>query len=141
MTSASGNEAHLERYYAALKSGDPARMAAAVTDDLLIIYHDATDVLPWSGTWRGADGLRGFLDAVAKNLTIDQVDMLSSSFVDDKAIVHLRGTWTATRTGRSLTAEVVNIFTFRDSLVAGYEVFPDSAAFGIALGVLLAEPS
>lgn len=36
-------------------------------------------------------------------------------------------------TDRRVQAVVSNIFTIRDGRVAGYQVFPDSAAFAMAL--------
>lgn len=129
-------EAVLSRYYAALQSGSMADMSAAVTDDLVVSYHDAAGVLPWSGEWVGTEGLIGFLATVSEHLSIDHIDVLSTEFLAEKAIVHLRGHWTSRATGRSFSAEVINIFSFRDDRVSGYEVFPDSAAFALAIGRL-----
>jgi ketosteroid isomerase-like protein len=51
----------------------------------------------------------------------------------DKALLVLDGHWRVRATGEELRLRGANLFTFRDGMVAAYEVFPDSAAFARAL--------
>ncbi|WP_293961418.1 nuclear transport factor 2 family protein [Sneathiella sp.] len=123
----------LDAYYAALKSGDEARLREMVTEDITVEYHDSLGVLPWGGTWRGFEAFRTFLGRVGEHLVIDQVEPLQTLVSGEQVVVLLRGHWTAQSTGRKMEAVVANLFTMREGRVAGYQVFPDSAAFAMAL--------
>lgn len=126
-------EATLDAYYKALQSGDENDIRAVVAPDIVVQYHDATGLLPWGGRWQGVDAFRTFLSHVAEHLVIEKVEPLEKLITDDSVVVVLRGHWLAKATGRKVKAVVSNIFTIRDGRVAGYQVFPDSAAFAIAL--------
>ena len=126
-------EATLDAYYKALQSGDENQIRKIVAPDILVQYHDATGLLPWGGRWQGIDAFRTFLSHVAEHLVIEEVEQLEKLIADDSVVVVLRGKWLAKATGRRVEAVVSNIFTIKDGSVAGYQVFPDSAAFAIAL--------
>ena len=129
-------EAVLERYYAALQAGDVQGMKDVVSEDIEVIYQDADGLLPWGGTWSGFDKFREFLATVAEHLVIESVQPLERLFDQDTAIIVLRGVWTSRETERRVEARVVNIFKVRSGKVAQYQVFPDTAAFAIAIGRL-----
>ena len=129
-------EAVLERYYAALQAGDVQGMKDVVSEDIEVIYQDADGLLPWGGTWSGFDKFREFLATVAEHLVIESVQPLERLFDQDTAIIVLRGVWTSRKTDRRVEARVVNIFKVRSGKVARYQVFPDTAAFAIAIGRL-----
>ncbi|MDF2367637.1 nuclear transport factor 2 family protein [Sneathiella sp.] len=126
-------EATLDAYYKALQSGDESQLRDIVSPDIHVQYHDTAGVLPWGGSWRGFDAFRTFLSHVAEHLVIEEVEPLQKLVVDDTVIVVLRGKWLAKATGRRVEAVVSNIFTIKDGRVTGYQVFPDSAAFAMAL--------
>lgn len=126
-------EATLDAYYKALQSGEEKQIREIVAPDILVQYHDATGLLPWGGRWQGIDAFRTFLSHVAEHLVIEEVEQLEKLIADDSVVVVLRGKWLAKATGRRVEAVVSNIFTIKDGCVTGYQVFPDSAAFAIAL--------
>lgn len=126
-------EATLAKYYSAMKSGDRNAMRAIVSADIIATYHDSTDILPWGGRWEGFDEFQDFLSVVADHLVIESVVPRETLIDGDSAIVVLEGKWLVRATGKRAKAVVVNIFTMAQGKVAGYQVFPDSAAFGFAL--------
>lgn len=126
-------QAILDAWYAALRSGDEAALAAAVTPDVHILYHGRPGLLPWSGRWEGVAAVRRFFATVAEHLEIVTVTPRRRVEQGDMVAVVLAGHWRARRTGREVRAEVVNIFTLRDGRVAAYEVFHDTAALWEAL--------
>jgi len=126
----------IDAYYAALKSGDADAIKAVVAADIAVVYHDTTKTLPWSGTYQGCDAFIEFLASVGAALSIDAVTPIARYVTEETVIVVLDGAWTAKATGRQMTARVANVFTIRDGKVARYEVFPDSAAFAVAIGTL-----
>lgn len=126
-------EATLTNYYAAMKSGDREAMRAVVADNITVTYHDSTNILPWGGIWEGFDGFQDFLSVVADHLVIESV-VPRDTFIDgNTVIVVLDGKWLVKATGKRAKAVVANIFTMAEGRVARYQVFPDSAAFGLAL--------
>lgn len=126
-------EATLTNYYSAMKSGDRDAMREVVSADIIVTYHDAIDILPWGGVWEGFEGFQDFLSVVADHLVIESV-VPRETFIDGSTvIVVLEGKWLVRATGKRAKAVVVNIFTMAEGRIASYQVFPDSAAFGIAL--------
>lgn len=126
----------LDEYYAALKSGDESRLRAIVSNEIEVVYHDTSDILPWGGSWIGYDGFQKFLAAVAENLVIENVEPLNTFVSGDTVIVLLKGRWLSRQTGKVVEATVANVFSMQGGLVCRYQVFPDSAGFGLAIGKL-----
>lgn len=127
----------LDEYYAALQSGDEARLRAVVSPEIEVLYHDSTDSLPWGGRWTGYDRFRAFLAAVADNLVIENIEPLDRFVSDGTVIVLLKGRWSSRKTGKIVEATVANVFSIQDGFVCRYQVFPDSAGFGLAIGSLV----
>lgn len=132
----SDTEALIDRYYAALKAGDRAALAGMLTDDMAVDYYGPEGLFAWQGHWSGQTGFFDFLDAVADNLSIDAVTPLQRIFTEDSAVIVLEGAWTLTETGKQVGAVVANIFTLRNRQISRYQVFTDTAAFGMGLGSL-----
>jgi len=74
-----------------------------------------------------------FFARVAAHLEVLEVTPLRRIDAGGTVLVILAGRWRARRTGREVTAEVVNFFTLQDGRVAAYEVFHDTAALWEAL--------
>lgn len=132
----SETEKTLEKYYQALKSGDEAQLKNIVSDNIEVLYHDSSGLLPWGGTWSGFDQFRKFLAIVGENLIIEKVEPMETFVDGSTAVIVLKGRWVSRQTGKALEARVVNIFTVQGSRVARYQVFPDSAGFGLIIGRL-----
>jgi ketosteroid isomerase-like protein len=123
----------LSAWYAAIRAGDGAALAAAATPDLRIRYGGRPGLLPWSGTWEGIAAARAFFDRVAAHLEVLEVVPLRRIVDGETVVVVLAGRWRARSTGREVAAQVVNVFTLREGRVAAYEVFHDTAALWEAL--------
>ena len=61
---------------------------------------------------------------------------LQRLFTDNSAIIVLEGVWTVRATGKEVRAVGANIFTLRGAQISRYQVFTDTAAFGMGLGKL-----
>jgi len=132
----SAPETLIDQYYAALQAGERTKLAGMLTADMAVDYYGPKGLFAWQGHWAGEDGFFAFLDAVADNLNITQVTPLQRIFSNDSAIIVLEGEWTLRATGKQVRAVVANIFTLRGSQISRYQVFTDTAAFGIGLGKL-----
>jgi len=129
-------EALIDRYYAALKAGDRGALAGLLSPDMVVDYYGPEGLFPWQGRWVGLKQFHRFLDIVAENLTIDAVTPLQRMFTDSAAIIVLEGVWTLRDSGAQVRAVVANIFTLQDARISRYQVFTDTAAFGLGLGAL-----
>jgi ketosteroid isomerase-like protein len=123
----------LSAWYAAIRTGDTAALAEAVTPDVHIAYRGRPGLLPWSADWHGVAGTMEFLARVTHHLEVLEVTPLRRIASGDAVVVMLSGRWRARATGREVVAEVVNVFTLRGDRVAAYQVFHDTAALWEAL--------
>ncbi|NGM20568.1 DUF4440 domain-containing protein [Roseomonas stagni] len=123
----------LAAWYAAIKAGDAAALAAVATPDLIITYAGRPGLLPWSGSWRGVAEAMRFFAAVAKHLEVLEVTPIRRVTEGDTVVVVLSGRWRARATGKEVAARVANVFTLREGRVAAYDVFHDTAALWEAL--------
>lgn len=128
----------LDRWYAAIKSGDGDSLRAVMTDDIAVDYASPAGLLPWGGIWNGPDAATSFFATVAEHLEVDAVQPLETHMTGSTAIVMIKGRWTVKSTGAKVTARAVNVFSMRDGKVARYQVFNDTAAFAVGLGRLAA---
>ena len=123
----------LAAWYAAIRAGDAAALAAAVTPDIRIRYRGRPGLLPWTGEWSGVPACLDFFTRVAAHLEVLEVTPLRRIEGDGAMMILLAGRWRARRTGQEVSAEVVNLFTLRGGRIAAYEVFHDTAALWEAL--------
>jgi uncharacterized protein len=124
----------LPRWYAALKAGDRAAFAEIASPDIVVRWNGPPDRVPWAGEHRGLDAVLAFFARVGAALEVLSVETVETIAAGDRIVVILAGHWRVRATGEELRLRACNIFSFRDGRVAGYEVFPDSAAFVKALG-------
>lgn len=123
-------------FYEALTDGDWPAVQKLCTTGVSVRYHDAAQVLPWGGLWVGPRELRRFFDTVNGSLAVVSVTPVRRIEADDGAIVVLDGVWQVRRNRAEIRATVINRFVVSDGLIDRFEVFPDSAAFGLALGTI-----
>ncbi len=124
----------IDAYYAALKAGDKAALAEILSDEIQVNYYGPAGLFPWQGTWTGLQGFQDFLQAVSDNLVINSVTPLQRIVTDDAVVIVLKGEWTIRSTDESVTAIVANIFTINAGKIERYQVFTDTAAFGLGMG-------
>ncbi|MCO4055537.1 MAG: nuclear transport factor 2 family protein [Bosea sp.] len=123
----------LARWYAALKAGDLDAFAQVAAPDIVLRWNGPPDLVPWAGEHRGRRAALAFFASVGQALEILSVETAERMMTADKALLVLDGHWRVRATGEELRLRGANLFTFRDGMVAAYEVFPDSAAFARAL--------
>ncbi|MFF5207740.1 nuclear transport factor 2 family protein [Streptosporangium sp. NPDC000396] len=85
--------------------------------------------LPYGGTWRGPQGIEGFLAAMSE--TWESLEFLEQQYVvdGDTVVIRNRGRLRARGTGRSLETWVMQLMTIKDGLIT--EIHPfywDTAA-------------
>lgn len=123
----------LARWYAALKAGDLETFAQVAAPDIVLRWNGPGDLVPWAGEHRGISAALAFFAKVGAALEIVSVTPVDQLFAANRALLVLDGHWRLRASGEELRVRAANLFTFRDSMVVGYEVFPDSAAFARAL--------
>ena len=126
----------IDTYYSALKAGDHAALAKVLSEDIQVDYYGPPGLFPWQGTWTGLQGFFDFLQIVAENLVIDSVTPLQRIVAETSVVIVLDGQWTIRKTGQVVTASVANIFTVSAGKIGRYQVFTDTAAFGLGLNAL-----
>jgi ketosteroid isomerase-like protein len=126
-------EAVLDRWYAALRSGDMAAFRGVAAPDIVVRWNGPHDLIPWAGEHHGLEAALDFFGKVGAALEILSVAPVERLLAADKALLVLAGHWRVRATGQELHLRAANLFSFRDGLVVAYEVFPDSAAFARAL--------
>lgn len=127
------SDAILDRWYAALKAGDAAALAAVTTEDVTVRWNGPVGVVPWAGLWEGRTKVMTFFKRVAEHLEILALDTVQRIDGKDGAAIVLEGRWRVRATGEELSVRAANVFRFEDGRVASYEVYPDSYSFAKAL--------
>jgi ketosteroid isomerase-like protein len=133
-------EAVLDRWYAALRSGDMAAFRGVAAPDIVVRWNGPPDLIPWAGEHHGLEAALAFFGKVGAALEILSVAPVERLLAADKALLVLAGHWRVRATGQELHLRAANLFSFRDGLVMAYEVFPDSAAFVRALNPTFLAP-
>ncbi|MGL5136562.1 MAG: nuclear transport factor 2 family protein [Beijerinckiaceae bacterium] len=126
-------ESILDAWFAALRSGDLEAIRTVATPDIRIWWNGPADLVPWAGEHHGVDAAIGFFGHVTSRLVVVRTTVFDRIDTPDATVVFLDAHWRVKANGRDIMAKAVNVFRFREGRVAGYEVFPDSAAFVRAL--------
>ncbi|MFN3856013.1 MAG: nuclear transport factor 2 family protein [Phreatobacter sp.] len=134
MTEASPVQTILDRWYAAIRSGDAAALAGATTEDVVVRWNGPVGVVPWAGVWEGRAKVITFFRRVAEHLEVVAMQTVSRIESPDGVALVLEGQWRVKATGEELHLRAANIFRFAEGRVAVFEVYPDSHAFAQALG-------
>lgn len=123
----------LDRWYAAIRAGDAAALAAVTTDDVTVRWNGPPGVVPWAGVWEGRTKVLTFFRRVAEHLDVLAIETVHRVAADSTVVIVLQGHWRVKATGEELQVRAANLFRFEGGLVAAYEVYPDSYAFAKAL--------
>ena len=124
----------LDRWYAALKAGDAAALAAVTTEDVVVRWNAPVGLVPWAGVWEGRTKVLTFFRRVAEHLDVLAVEPVFRIAGAEGVAVVLNGHWRVRATGEDLHVRTANIFRFEDGRVAAFEVYPDSYTFAKAVG-------
>lgn len=125
--------ATLDAWYAALRGGDLEALRAVATPDIRVWWNGPPDLVPWAGAHEGVDAAIAFFRQVTGHLDVLRTTVVERLETPEAVVVILDAHWRVKTSGAEIKAKAVNVFRFRDGRVAGYEVYPDSAAFARAL--------
>jgi uncharacterized protein len=123
----------LDAWYAAMRSGDLEALRGVATPDIRIWWNGPADVVPWAGEHLGIDATIAFFRKVTGHLDVLRTTVVERLETPEVVVVFLDAHWRVKASGVEIKARAVNVFRFREGQVAGYEVYPDSAAFVRAL--------
>ncbi len=125
----------LDSWYAAMRSGDLESLRRVATPDIRIWWNGPADLVPWAGEHTGIDAAIAFFRMVTGHLEVLRITVVERLDAPDAVVIFLDAHWRVKASSVDIKAKAVNVFRFRDGRVAGYEVYPDSAAFVRALEV------
>jgi ketosteroid isomerase-like protein len=91
------------------------------------------DRLPWAGTVRGHEGVRGWMAVLNERMEYTQFDPLEYVAQGDTVVEVVMASGRAISTGRSFASEIVRIWTFRDGKAVKVRSYYDTAAYVVAL--------
>jgi ketosteroid isomerase-like protein len=126
----------IDRWYAAVRSGDAAALESVVTRDVVLLWNGDASRLPWAGSYVGVDAVLAFFRKLADYIEVVSISQLYRLDAADAVVVVLEGEWRVRGTGSSVTARACNVFRFRDGRISSYEVYNDSGRFADALTVV-----
>ncbi|MBW3665518.1 MAG: nuclear transport factor 2 family protein [Actinobacteria bacterium] len=121
----------VQQIYAAIGRGDIGTVTAMMTNDVEI-HVPGPDVIPFTGTFRGADGVGQFFQSIGANC--DVVALQPTEFVadDDHVVVVGSETLTAKPTGRSWSTEWAMVWTILEGKVSCLREFHQTHAIAAA---------
>jgi uncharacterized protein len=93
--------------------------------------------LPWGGVLRGREGLLSVRATLPEHLALDASGDVSMLDAGDVAIICFDGTASGVRTGKPCVYRTMEVYRFRDGMVARIDMFYfDTAAMLDAIGPL-----
>jgi ketosteroid isomerase-like protein len=122
----------LDRFYAAIKSGDSVALAACVHAEFELDWQGSS-AIPWAGQWQGSTGLLEFFRILNQHIEVLEVNRLHEFSDAQVTVIVLQGRWRSKARQITLSAKAANLFTFQDGKVRSYTVMNNSAAFGEAI--------
>jgi uncharacterized protein len=123
----------LDAWYAAMRSGDLDSLRDVATPDIRVWWNGPADLVPWAGEHAGIDAAIAFFRQVTGALDIIRTTVVEKLETSEATVVFLDAHWRVKTSGEEIRAKALNVFRFSEGRVAGYEVYPDSAAFARAL--------
>ncbi len=121
------------QFYELLTARDIAGLNAILAQDVVVTYHATPGDLPWAGRFVGVQGFAQFLAIVGEHLEIVDAERQPPFGDDHHVVVATRGRWRVKATGAEVVGSMLNIFSIAGTLITGYEVYADTAAFAKAM--------
>ena len=126
-------QALIDRWYAAVRSGDAGDFASVVTGDVELLWNGDPARLPWAGSHRGIEAVLAFFRTLGEHIEVISVSQLYRLDAGEAVIVVLEGEWRVRGRAASIRARACNVFRFRQDRISSYEVYNDSGRFADAL--------
>jgi uncharacterized protein len=127
------SETVLDRWYAALRSGQPEALRGVASPDIRVWWNGPPSLVPWAGEHQGIEAAIAFFRQVTGSLEVLRTTVTERIDAGDVTVVFLDAHWRVKTNGAEIKARAINVFRFGNGLVSAYEVYPDSAAFAAAL--------
>lgn len=132
----SNTETIVAQYYERLKGRDRDGLLQLLSPKMRVRYYGPEGLLPFVGEFNGIEGFDEFFGIIQDNLDIVEVETLDQVATDSKFIVQARGVWRSKATGREIHGNMVNVFSIDAGKITQYEVYNDTAAFAIGMGLI-----
>ncbi len=132
----SNTESIIDEYYDRLKNRDRDGLLDLLSPQMKVRYYGPAGLLPFVGEFDGIEGFDEFFGIIQDNLDIVEVQTLDRVATDTKLIVQARGVWRSKATGREIRGNMVNVFSIDAGKITQYEVYNDTAAFAIGMGLI-----
>lgn len=100
-----------------------------LSDDVEWEVAGSPEVLPWAGTFRGRDAVRGWLETLDEHMDYDRFEPLEFFADGDTVIELVFASGRATGSGRPFESEIVRVWSFRGDEVVRVRSFYDTAAY------------
>jgi uncharacterized protein len=122
-----------ETLYAAFKRGDIAPIIAAMADDVVWTVHGRPKDHPALGTTKTPAGVQKFFGIIADMQTATDFSPREFHATGDKVFVLGHYDWTFRKSGKTVSADWVHIFTIKGGKVTSFDEFTDTAQFAEAM--------
>ncbi len=123
----------IDKWYAAIKATDVKVLREITAPDVYAFWNGDATVIPWAGRHDGVEAVMAFFSTIGKHLDVLSIQAVDRFETAGAVTIVLDGHWRSKATGRDVRARAANIFRICDGVIAGYEVYPDSGRFVVAL--------
>lgn len=121
----------VQQIYAAIARGDIGAVITMMTDDVEI-HVPGPDVIPFTGTFRGPEGVGHFFQAIGANAEVASLEPTEFIADDDQVVVLGNENLTAASTGRSWSTEWAMVWTIVEGKVSRLREFHQTHAIAAA---------
>jgi ketosteroid isomerase-like protein len=123
----------VQRFSTAVREGDFDEMGRLLHDDF--VAREAGG-LPYSGDYRGLSGFRDLLGKMNDAMTLSPGPFTSEPLGESAVVLRFSLTFTARASGKSVTMNLIEVYTLRDEKIVDLDVYYKDPA---ALTALLAD--
>jgi ketosteroid isomerase-like protein len=120
----------VQRFSTAVREGDFEEMGRLLHDDF--IAHEAGG-LPYSGDYRGLSGFRNLLEKMNHAMTLSPGPFTSEPLGKNAVVLRFSLTFTARSSGRSVTMDLIEVYTLRNGKIVDLDVYYKDPAAVTAL--------
>ena len=121
------NKQLVQEGYRLFQRGDIASLLMRCHDDVDWISPE-TELVPFSGTFHGKQGLAEFFTKLDASLQAIRFEPLEFIAEDDKVVAVGQATWLVKPTGQQFDTPWIHLCTLRDGKIARIQALTDTAA-------------
>jgi ketosteroid isomerase-like protein len=129
----------VQRFSTAVRAGDFDEMGRLLHEDFVARESGG---LPYSGDYHGLSGFRELLEKMSAAMTFDPGPFTSEPLGESAVALRFPLTFTAHATGKSVTMDLIEVYTLRDDKIVDLDVYyKDPAALTALLSEVPATPN